>query len=439
MLKLVDIPSWHPPYEEPLQLQYPLHYVYSASLRRLRDNGQAEYDTWKLLKRDFKEEIQSLPGAKVAIEYVQAVTGAARASTEHPTPVSPLFFAVIVFQKGSHNIVHDATVILIQRHFPTLDPVIVRYFEGEYAVDFGDKPTSTKTPDSLEKKRMAGKLPKDTFSKVTMFGPEGSKAKIRYGKEKSCNMDDCITGMSTGMQKGRGKYCSGTCGPAFYLKDTNNKNQHILDENGDKQLFTTTSHHVVSRRKDDKRPQKVVNAAISIQEAEDMRRDPDSVTVAAHMSESDREDTWFDRQRRRNLWDSRIYMINEHPQAGATAFGKLQQDEQQEIVDDRHILGRIEEQAAIDAQCEKANPLREIPFGELYCSSGKSVWVYSSELADWPNEHDKIMVDYAIILNIMVSSATSSRRLFHGRIDSEAIRKHSTRCAPTGLSSALVR
>ncbi|KAK4611846.1 hypothetical protein CLAFUR4_13449 [Fulvia fulva] len=123
----ITVPAWHPVYENPLNLEYPLHFDDSATLRPItKEEGRDGYADWLNLETDFITTFPWTCDFCLEIKYTRA-----KFRSDPPMPVSPPFFVVVVYEGADLASVHERIVELIRKWMKVEDPV-VRYFDEDF-------------------------------------------------------------------------------------------------------------------------------------------------------------------------------------------------------------------------------------------------------------------------------------------------------------------
>ncbi|KAK4615730.1 hypothetical protein CLAFUW4_10029 [Fulvia fulva] len=132
----VNIPPWHPPCEQPLQLLYPSHFDDGATRRDIaKVNGHPLGLARRKMIDDFSAAGET-HGFTATLSYEEAITGAARFSGQEPPPVTPPFFAITLYHRvNKMELIHGQAIAIIRDSFG-VDKPIIRYFEGYYDTDF---------------------------------------------------------------------------------------------------------------------------------------------------------------------------------------------------------------------------------------------------------------------------------------------------------------
>ncbi|KAF7198355.1 hypothetical protein HII31_00094 [Pseudocercospora fuligena] len=403
----VAIPDFYPPYEEPFEMLFGCHFDNSIIKRRAYQDDGEEYMQNHRMRSDFDSKMVEL-GARVCINYVRGLTGAARYANQ---PATPPFFEIIMYEPYDTTAVRNVAIEVVKKHYPNEDDPIFRFYAGTYDVDFASEtpsgnPASSQlpagggtkaaastpalnslnvtaaTPDSAEDRfKLGGEQLNTVYSDARIYDCE--RTPVFYGREKLYNKDEGVVGMSIGLHT---SHRVGTAGPAFFLEelDTNNI---IKDCNGNKQLFTITSHHVLVQGTD----------KLDRQDAEKMHNDPKQKTIVSHLGRADREDTLYHRRRRNDEYERFLTETDKHPRVGSKQFKAKHKTEQIRIKDDRYVYPSVQQQLAEDRLYQLKNVVRAKPIGELYCASGKRNAVFEPVLGQFTNKLDPIAVDYAIV------------------------------------------
>lgn len=123
----ITVPSWHPLYESPLQLQYPLHYDESAIFELVTGaEGREDFPRWVNLKEAWSLTFTPI----VEIQYVRADF-----TSDPVMATSPPFFMVALYKEMDHIPIHRGVVESIKEYMEVDEP-IVRYFIGCEEIEF---------------------------------------------------------------------------------------------------------------------------------------------------------------------------------------------------------------------------------------------------------------------------------------------------------------